>query len=210
MVTAMMLFTTNVLAENYMDSFTIRDGITFGMTKSQVESMETATPDVNSSTQLNYKNIKIANLKDCKIHYCFDNEDILKRVEIDLYPEMDKFTLASHVRDDYTEINNLLIAKCGTPLGYKDGQTYSVRTTTLELHLSMDDLNKALIRLMGGNQDSQYDEWVIRIDEGYVKVEHVFSYILSQGNSVTFHSIAYEFYSEEELQQEINDFTKGI
>lgn len=55
-----------------------------------------------------------------------------------------------------------------------------------------------------------YNEWVVKIDNGYVKIEHVMSYHTAVKGSSCYHQLSYQFYSNEEWEKLIGTVADDI
>lgn len=112
---------------------------------------------------------------------------------------------------DYTSINNMLMSKYGRPLENKDGYTHSVQTQALKSHLSLVDLTELLIAIRGsGKLIDHYDEWVVQGDGGYVKIDHVLTYLYGTDGNTCTHQLDYTFYTNTEWSQIVQSFSNGL
>lgn len=211
LVMSVLLGCSCALAEG--ETFTIRNEITFGMTKNEVIERETALRNNanNISTECEYVDVSIAGINGCKLYYLFDDANKLYRVHIYFYPDNDKYIRDVTAKANYTAVNNVLVSKYGNSLGNKDGYTHSVQTKALEFHLKTVDLTKLLMAIRGaGKLAEQYDEWVIRVDGGYIKMDHMFSHLSGIDGTACTHELDYTFYTEAEWNQIVQNFSDGL
>lgn len=214
--TAVLMF-VGVLMDNScavaeMGLFSIRNGISFGMSKEEVKRTDSALLSQDYAKELVYDGVTIAGIKGCRINYLFNDSGALHRIVINLYPESDKYVRLAAAEPDYVATNNALISKYGEPLGNSDGYTHSVQTHTLEFHQQMVDLQKLLIAIQGaGKLSEQYDEWVRVCADGYVKIDHVFQHLVGiYGTTTCTHKIEYCFYSESEWNEAMQSFADDL
>lgn len=209
------LFIGNAWAATDKDLFTFHNGITFGMTKKQVAMLETGKRDYSITYQeggecYKYTGVENGGIKDCENWYIFSNKDELFRVKMELYPDTDKSIASTTAKSQYTNLNNRLIAKYGTPLGNRNGYTHPVVTKTLEYGFLHSDTFKVVGAMFGAYTYTEYDEWVVPMEAGYTKIEH-FMFYYKDGSGTSFiHRLGYQFYSQDEWEQAMNAYTDGL
>ena len=187
-VALILLFMLSVVAYSFADTiFQLRNNIEFGMTLSEVEKLETLPRDKNSLVPY-FGYGKIANIDYSGVQYHFENKK-LKEVEFN-FDELHKRGIFYAIQD-YGDISTLLNSKYGTPLGNKDGKTSVLRGSEFD----------SFITIMFIFDSMDYEEWLIKVDGGYVKIDH----FLAQGKE-TSHMLSYTFFSD----KEVNQLTKDI
>lgn len=170
------------------DSFTMRNGVQFGMTVSEVGKLETMPRSKETISSVYFYGYgEIAGIKNSAVEYHFDNNK-LKGVEIhfdDLH-KSGKLT----VIQDYSDINALLQGKYGEPIGNTNGRSSALRGYEFETFITFYNFWKSM----------DYEEWLLQIDGGYVKIDH---YLVVGTNNT--HMIEYTFFTEKEVNKLLND-----
>lgn len=172
------------------ETFSIRNGITFGMTKEQVKKIETmkVSSEWTDGTYLSYKNITISGIKNSILEYHFENKKLINFTML----FNDNATKATHEKD-YKTLNAALKDKYGKPLGYANGKTAELVSGYLDAQISIALLDK----MLGGKLQYKvtYDEWLIPTDDGKVKIEHVL--FTSNEKKENSHHLYYTFFSNQ-------------
>ena len=170
------------------DSFTMRNGIQFGMTVSEVNKLETMPRSKKTISSVYFYGYgKIAGIKNSGVEYHFEKKK-LKGVEIHFDDLHKKSKYA--VIQDYSDINALLQGKYGEPIGNKNGHSSALRGYEFETFMQYYTLWKSM----------DYEEWLLQIDGGYVKIDH---YLVIGANNV--HMLEYTFFTEKEVNKLVND-----
>jgi len=183
------------------ESFSIRNGITFGDNAETVKRKEVLKIDKeilpdkanDREGQIITKSGKVAGIDSSSIKYYFGYEDSLNRVDYSFAYEYD--TKSAQYR--YDMINEGLIKKYGDALGYRNGECFIIQKGCLSETYSMVE------NLMPhGLSDGvlAYDEWVVGYNDYNIKIEHII-YSLTQKSLGKWyvHVLSYTTFSEEEL-----------
>ncbi len=107
------------------------------------------------------------------------------------------------IDNDYETINEGLIRKYGSPLGYSNGDCYIFIGGALEsvtFHL-------ALIQFIDGFGDLQdYDEWDVDTGDYHVKIEQVTYYHGASYSDISYeHILSYTYFTDEQLSEKVEE-----
>lgn len=166
--------------------FILRNGIQFGMTKEEVANLETLPRDPGVIEY--YGSGTISGIRGSGVEYHFNSDNKLKGVEIQ-YSRMDKKS-SVFMKADFEDINRKLKAKYGEPLGNKGGDSYCImgtETDTVREYSSWISMGCSI----------DYDEWVIDVEGGHVKIDHVLQ--TSETPATNFHFLEYTFFTDEDI-----------
>lgn len=170
------------------ETFSIRNGITFGMTKEEVKKAENmkVSIDGKNSYFMSYQKVEIAGIKNSTLEYLFEKNKLIG-INMLLNTDAAKLTLEK----EYRALSSSLKDKYGKPLGYKNGKTADLTSSYLSAQITTADLDK----LLGGKLGYKisYEEWLIPIQDGKVKIEHVL--FTAKSNKECAHSLYYTFFS---------------
>ena len=167
--------------------FQLRNNIEFGMTLSEVEKLETLPREKDVLVPY-FGYGKIANIDNSGVQYHFEN-DKLKEVEIN-FDHLHKRSILSSILD-YGDISSLLNSKYGTSLENKGGKASVLRGTEFN----------GFMKIMFILDSMDYEEWLIKVDGGYVKIDH----FLAKDGKEAIHTLSYTFFSDKEVSQLTND-----
>ena len=177
------------------EEFTLRNGIAFGMSEKEVDKLETLSRDKTYPLINYYGYGKITNINYSGVQYHFTNGK-LKEVEIN-FDALSKRGISYNIKD-YADISGMLTAKYGKPLGFVNGQSHYLRGTEFDTYMS----SYSLWALLGVSLD--YEEWLVPVNGGYVKIDHHFNYGKLKGKDDYHHFLEYTFFSTDEVKNLFN------
>ena len=155
--------------------FSIRNGISFGMTKDEISKIETLPIKSDFSPIFtNYGPATIFGIASSNAEYDFDENGELYQMYFALGDEETKST----TKANYDKIVDSLTQKYGEPLDMPDGETYEYVTSALGLILPK---NQASWKKNNIPHEYAYREWALQYDIGLVKIECVYFYTQVNG-----------------------------
>lgn len=201
------------------EGFTLRNGIVFGDSMEDVLAKETlevdeiedgsdeeasATTDNDDSDDetdhpywITTCEGTVAGIDNSYIKYNFDADKMLREVIYYFETYSSKDTSDS----DYETINNGLIRKYGSPLGYSNGDCYIFTGAALESAVISAYIFSDLLDGYGDIRD--YDEWDVDTGDYHVKIEQVQFYYGSSYSELKYaHQMSYTYFTDDELQAE--------
>ncbi len=211
----LVFFTTTAMAEE----FTLRNGIAFGdsmetvLAKETLEvddiedgsdegtSTDTEDDDSEDESELPYYFTTcegtVAGIENSYIKYNFDANKTLREVIYYFESYSSKDTSDS----DYESINDGLIRKYGSPLGYSNGDCYIFSGAALESAVISAYIFSDLLDGYGDIRD--YDEWDVETGDYHVKIEQVQFYYGSSYSDIKYaHQMSYTYFTDDDLQAE--------
>ena len=201
------------------DEFTLRNGIAFGDSMEDVLTKETlevdtiedgseedssaSTEDDDSEDEVAYPYYfttclgAVAGIDDSYIKYNFDANKTLREV---IY-YFESYSSKDFSDSDYEKINDALIRKYGSPLGYSNGDCYIFMGAAIESAAITAYLFSDLLDAYGDLRD--YDEWDVDTGDYHVKIEQAQYYCGSSYSEITYrHMMSYTYFTDDELQAE--------
>ena len=173
--------------------FILRNGIQFGMTKEEVANLETLPREPGVFEYYGYGTI--SGIADSAVQYHFNSDKKLRSVEIDFSTKDKKGYVLMTV--DFEAINGKLRAKYGEPLGNTGGACHYIQGA--EFGSLMGSYSSWII--LGCSID--YDEWVIDVEGGHVKIDHILQ--ASQNTGTNLHILEYTFFTDDDIENSLND-----
>lgn len=200
---------TSGFAETYMESFTVRNGISFGLTLDEVKKIEKNTgPLTKDGDYWKIENITISGISNSTVYYGFDSNQRLYEFHYNYNTPRTSYAFCER---EYLRITQSLINKYGEPLGYSGGKTHVIRTATLDsLIESLRTIELFFPIAVPSTYYLPYNEWVIDTNDGHIKIEHVMIYIGNSSGESTPHILKYQFYSNEEWDKLLNNYADDI
>ena len=198
----MLLFSSiSALAED----FTLHSGVTFGMTMDEVKSLEqnagfaieTDDHKYDSSKVASALEVtgKIAGFENSDIHYLFDNSG-------KLYAATYWLRTNDALESDYATIQNALEGKYGNP---NDAWLLVANRIGFEPN---DYLSLAGLARNNKNVLPYYNSWLVELEDGnYVVIAHYKDSATVFGMTLNMHIVGYQWYSAEEMANELNDIS---
>lgn len=198
------------------ESFMLRNGITFGDTMEDVLEKETFEIDTideendnEEATDPDAEPVEypysittventLAGIPESYIYYKFDANKTLKEVDYHFRSSSYKDT----IDNDYDKVNEGLIRKYGTPLGYTNGDCYIFTGSAIEGAAII----AYLFEMLDGYGDLRdYDEWDVEYDDYHVKIEQVEYYYGSSYSEIDYcHRMSYTYFTDEDLNAEMD------
>ena len=174
-ITLLILVVSSAYAEDktvgfiQLNEFMLRNEISFGMKMDEVEKRETLSPTGKLKRILQVKG-NVDDYSNIVIHYDFDEDGKLYNV----YFAFDENALISldKVNSEYLDVRSQLIDKYGEPIALSNGEHYIVSGEGIKAFQMFYDIGQLGVQLIDDKFVSAYDEWVIVLPEGYVKIEH--------------------------------------
>lgn len=152
------------------DSFSIRNGISWGLTSDEVQAKEGKEPDSSRSNILDYNGQNVGGYEKTNISYSFDRRSkLLYRIQyyFERYSYEDGPT-RSNYRQDYdhnlmifTELFNTLCSKYGQPETHNDSRF---------THLGSDPIKISMSLPMVKYDVDNYAEWLVPFDDSYTLI----------------------------------------
>lgn len=175
------------------DEFTLRNGVKFGDSMDDVKSKETLNlSSFSGDTFLRYEGT-LAGISGGMLFYHFDSELKLNDVEY-RYSGL----LEREIKEYYPLLLQGLEDKYGAPLENKDGTMYPITTGALETI----DFYVALGKQRGDAGYDDYAEWVVDVDDYYVKIDLIsYHAIAANGNLLYGIGIGYRVFTEKEKEE---------
>ncbi len=179
------------------EGFSLRNGITFTDTITDVLSKETLEIDEQTETSITTKKGSVAGIADSYIVYYFDDAGELDQVDYH-FPSS---SYKEFIDSNYDTINDGLTRKYGSPLGFSNGDCYILTKGCLEGAVLMAYLADSLDGGYGDLRD--YDEWALEYETNNVKVEHVEYYFGGSYDEIMYcHELSYAKYTDADLEAE--------
>ena len=177
-----------VLADS---SFTMRNGVQFGMKLSQIEKLETFKRIKGTLDSIYaYGYGTVSGIKDSSVEYHFDRSGGLKSLEIDFSGANTKRSKIA-IQGEYERISSQLKEKYGTPLGNTNGKAHYLRGNEFSSFVG----NYNVWAMVGAKV--VYEEWLIEQNTGSIKIDHLYC-----GSS---HILEYTYFSKSEINSMFND-----
>lgn len=186
--------------------FVLRNGVTFGETREQVQAKETLAfqaPEKEGQTYLITEEGVVAGFDGVNIRYNFSDDGGLQEV-IWYFTNYTSSGLDS-LDNDYENLYAAFVRKYGAPLGNKDGEVFLVSGSAIRIADGSANLFKAFADGVGDIRD--YDEWVVDCeDDKNTKIE-----LASYYGGVTFEEsffsilISYDQFTDADLAKEVQD-----
>ena len=173
--------------------FILRNGIRFGMTKEEVSILETLPREPGVPEYYGYGTV--SGIADSAVQYHFNSDKKLRSVEIDYSQKYKKGYVLMTV--DFEAINGKLRAKYGEPLGNTGGACHYIQGP--EFGTLMRSYSSWAI--LGCSID--YDEWVIDVEGGHVKIDHFLQ--TSRNTDTNSHILEYTFFTDDDIENSLND-----
>lgn len=170
-----------LMASASADTFMIRNGISFGMSREEVIKTETLKDYGGNSSFIKYVDAELAGYSRSILEYKFESGK-LKTV----YMVFNNGAKRAQCEREYKELNNVLVEKYGKPLEKKNGKPNEPIGTDLQDAI---DVTKQM-----SNYAVTFSEWLINDDGGKVKIEH---YVFTDKNDVNnVHMIVYTYHKD--------------
>lgn len=191
------------------EGFSLRNNISFGDTMDEVHSKEEllikeidnqVEADEEYPYSLTTQNGTVAGVENSYIVYNFDNNEQLREVVYWLKESSN----ADRIDAQYRSINEGLVRKYGDALGNKDGSTYAVVGSAIDLTSYTVSLMKAL----GGPAGIRdYDEWVVSGNDYNVKIEQVEFYLGASRSDVKYQQVlSYTFFTDASIKDAVAEY----
>ena len=183
-----------------LEDFTIRNGISFGDTISEVREKETLTikeADDEFPFTLTTVEGTVAGIEDSEIEYSFDEEKKLNEVVYNF----DTVYSRESADANYAAITDGLIRKYGSPL---DGSFAIVGSIVESIAFQV-----AFTQLMGDRADLiNSEEWVVDFGDYYVKIDHMNYYYTYSGEMYYRQALCYKYFTDEDLTEVSNEIAE--
>lgn len=183
--------------------FSIRDGIRFGMTMTEVTRIEkNAGFEIETSEPLygsdNVSSVlivrgKIAGMENSEVHYLFDKNG-------KLYASTFWLRINDTLESDYNTIQNALERKYGTPVNawLPVANRIGFEPNDYLAYIGLARKNKNVL--------PYYNSWLVGSDDGnYVVIAHYKESAVIYGITTNMHVVGYQWYSAEEITNEFNN-----
>jgi hypothetical protein len=187
----------SVLEYSAIDSFTIRNGIQFGMTKEEVDSAELFETEPTNMYGVGGLKIRgsISEIAGAEGYYCFDDSKLLNALVYDfdlVFPiSTSKDIAEKDANSEYDRIEETLYEKYGDVLKntcYVNSDSFSW------------DINFAVNNTSSNFGAINWSQRLLEISNGgYVKIEHYMLYDYMNSERKYEHKIIYSFFSDEEV-----------
>lgn len=205
-VLAMLLVVSGCFAES---EYTIHNGTKFGMSSSEVVSLEKSSgftlagEDLFSGTEASKilkGEGKIAGVDDSEVLYLFDKNDKLYSAIYALPPWFK--TLRKDLSSVYNSVETALVNKYGTP---------DESWVLIANKIGYEPLNY-FWSSVEGNPMPSYSSWLVEQEDGtcVVIVHFQVKASIVSGMDATFHYVGYQQYTIEEFNAQINDITQQV
>lgn len=175
--------TTTVLASGNVtdfsnEVFSIRNGITYQMTESEIMKRETATFfEKQSGNRLSYKGT-MEGFRDAQLWYTLDEENKLYELRYRL--DMNSYNMKPDA--SYQKVYLSLLQKYGSPFySFADGEFLPIRSSAVDYKIK------------------NYSEWLIQYQDCYVVVDLVCTYSTIVSHYFVF--LGYRMLNQEECSQ---------
>ena len=196
---AMMLLCSTASAED----FTLRNGIKFSDSMSDVISKETL--GISSSTEKGFSDTprvvitnkgEIAGIINSHIEYYFDSNNQLKMVFY-IFPDVP--ASLEHINIDYfNSINDALMSKYGEPRSQNPDDAFILTSINYN---SASILTKMTSSTGGYGVFEHYAEWIVNCGEYKVKIEHIeFCMGKSYSEAESSHIISYLYFTDADVE----------
>lgn len=163
------------------DVFTLRNGITFGMTEKEIKSRETLKLKAGSS----YGPGEVAGIGNSTVQY------VLKDGKLNsVFMELGEGKNYSNTKSDYKNLEIQLTLKYGEGLSLKSGEKSLYCGSWLETCETLANV----ARLTGSTFDCDYHEWIVYTNDGFVVIDHVINYVKGVNGSSWNHVLEYTYY----------------
>lgn len=185
-------------------SFTVRNGISFGMTEQEINTIEVEVnglqegtinnDSLNGYTTLEFRaesiaGIEIVHAMGRTIEYYFNTTDgKMESIE---------YFFGYKVENHYEDLKKSIMNKYGNPLHDNDGGIFGIITPSLRTAL----LSIQYGMLYSGISD--YSEWLVQFDDYYMIID-LYTATAKSGSGTTL-NLAYRFISIDEIQKYIED-----
>ncbi|MCI5564811.1 MAG: hypothetical protein MR400_03835 [Clostridiales bacterium] len=185
----MLIFATAYAEED----FSLRNGVRFGDTKAQVRAKETIPIQRSGDNYIETQEGTLAGCSGFAICYYFTADNKLEEV---LWNRIGMPN--ARVSDSvYEKLQTALKSKYGEPLGFSNGDCYSVTTRAWENAMGWVKLAE---NHGGGIGIRDYAEWDYEYQPGkHVKIEIVQKYNISRGAESHSIAIGYKYFTDEDL-----------
>ena len=157
----------------------------------------------NNDGYIGYGPGEIYGVQNAMAYYHF-KDGFLDTFEMVLSPKNDDAEIGNQ---DYERIDSLLQSKYGTPLGNNSGTADQLKGPKFSAFIDWLSENKSQFVSDQSDPNYKYNEWLIALQNGKVKIEHVYQRIdlALQGISikVTVHFIECTFFPKEQIEDTI-------
>ena len=176
-------------ADNYPETFSLRDGLKFGSTKEEIRAAMTGSTELSEGKLLSWATMGFdgdVGGKPATISFRLDSNE--KLVEMGYKFDCNSASETVSLYDSYRE---LLTKKYGEELSIPDGKTHILTGSVLSNVLASGIKAKS--------------EWLIQDDDNYVKIDLIAFYANVFGSTVAHTDISYTCFTKEELDQVVEE-----
>ena len=169
------------------EQFTIRNGITFGMSKNTIKQLEKSKLQTEKDGSLTYYPVQVGNNKNGELVYCFDDGKLTNFI----YDFKKNVSSRMTLQREYSDLSMSLISKYGSPLGNTDGVTSKWTSQLMDFMFSFVRMAKST----NHRYDYDYEEWLIDSPDGFVKIDHFYYYTEGKKGSTGMHNLVYQLFN---------------
>ena len=195
------------------DVFKLRNGVQFGDSIDDILQKETLKTYVNEEmTMVSTATTQLAGIEESCINYWFLKDQKLNLVVYIFGPYKPKDNTDDEALiygrvflTDYPSIEKALTEKYGDALNEND-EYYSIKPSLYTTYKML-----YLIGILSSSKKTQFKDdllnsRIVNVNEGIVKIDH---FAIQFGSAFIIHSITYEFYTEQEIKEIIQNNKKN-
>ena len=172
-----------------LENVELLNGISIGATRNEVKQT------IKNITHEDKKGIstkeKFAGYDNAGIWYVFDENDELVYVQV--YFDYKPLKTKDQTNKEYLDVRHQLVDKYGKALGYTNDNFFAVTGKGIEEYLLLTNIGKFAI-----SYSSAYDEWAIKLQNGYMKIEHFAVFQHGKKSDTATHALYYQFFTDKE------------